>query len=100
MFLDSRLANTPQWWMTKPGDYQMRIPEVFRKCVVFLGRVLPDGNPRFGGTGFFVTVKHSEHRFCYLVTAQHVANRLSLGEWCIRFNMKNGRFVDAKVNKD
>jgi hypothetical protein len=83
----------------------MRIPEASRNAVVFLGREVSKGNVRetkFLGTGFFVSVqsKNPERKFIFLVTAQHVAEKLALGDWIMRINMKNGQFRDFRMTKD
>jgi len=104
MFLDTRLGNTPRWFLTKPKDWGMRIPESVRKSVVFLGRVINKGTVEefhFAGTGFFVLVpsetRDSSH-LC-LVTAKHVAMQLLLGNWVMRINTKNGAFKDFRGDK-
>ena len=84
MFHDTRLGNTPRWFFTRPRDWNMRVPDDVLKSVVFLGRVLEKGSTRefrFLGTGFFVSVPSSlpDLAYVYLVTAQHVADKLALG---------------------
>ncbi len=84
----------------------MRVPDVVRKGVVFLGRTITQGSQThkvFTGTGFFVTVP-SEDRpkdkvHIYLVTAKHVAAKLSLGDSMVRANAKEGSFVDIELEK-
>jgi len=55
MILDTRLGNTPRWFLTPPKDYTMRVPDEIRDCVVFLGAEAKalSGRivelPRFGG---------------------------------------------------
>jgi hypothetical protein len=97
-YVDTRLGGIPRYYMTPPEDADMRVPEVLRQCVVFIGvsDVTPGGQPTlsFRGTAFFVTVS-SESRvdqgFYYLVTAKHVARRLRGREIIVRANTKDGR---------
>lgn len=100
MFSDRRLANDLKWHFNKPLDWNMRVPDGVRKCVVFLGRVVPNKPERpvvFGGTGFFIMVQKGtipDKLTCYLVTARHVAEQLALGEWVMRANTHDGKFFD------
>jgi hypothetical protein len=102
MFLDTRLGNDQHWFLTAPKDSVMRVPEVVRKCVVFLGRVFPKGYEEelyFCGTGFVVSVPSSlpERSHLCLVTAKHVVEMLALGDWFMRVNTKEGGFIDLGV---
>src|SRR5689334_3530728 len=98
MFTDRRLAGDLKLYHNKPRDWNMRVPDAVRKCVVFLGRVIPNSKkpPVFGGTGFFVVVQRAnpDSLACYLVTARHVAERLALGPWVMRANTRGGQFLD------
>jgi hypothetical protein len=93
MFLDSRLGNTPRWFLYKPKDWNMRVPDETIKSVVFIGRLLESGgqiDAKFSGTGFFVQVPSAQvntRAYNYLVTAKHVANAVSLKHWFIRANV-------------
>jgi hypothetical protein len=83
----------------------MRVPEPIRKNVVFLGRRLQKGNEeevRFVGTGFFVMVpsRFPDRGYLYLVTARHVVDILTLGDWVMRVNTRTGGCVDFWGNKD
>jgi hypothetical protein len=103
MFLDTRLGARPRWFLNRPKDWKMRVPEIVRECVVFLGRVVRKGateEHKFRGTGFLVSVP-SETRnanFFYLVTAKHVAEQLSLGDFFITVNSQGGGTIT--VNGD
>lgn len=96
MFLDSRLGNTPRWFLRPPKDWNMRVPDLVRECVVFIGRILNKGSleeKRLIGTAFLVGKPLSDGRltFFYLATARHVAEPLmSGGDWFIRFNTSDG----------
>lgn len=83
----------------------MRIPETFRKCVVFLGRIGTDGRgeeyPHFGGTGFIVSVPGplcADRHYLYLVTAKHVVDRLAGSEWIVRANAADGQIQNFKAS--
>jgi len=101
MFLDTRMGE-PQWHLSCPKDYFMRVPHQFLDCVVFVGRIVPKGSvsePVVTGTAFLLsvpcTLRHGFHT--YLVTARHVAEPLTWGEWFIRINTNNG-VRDVRVN--
>ena len=106
MFLDSRLGNTPRWFLSRPKDWKMRVPDTVRDCVVFVGRVINYGTEERrmpAGTAFIVTVPSEEYPdtvYMYIVTARHVARQLSLGgPWFVRFNLKAGEFAEATVDE-
>lgn len=74
----------------------MRLPDEVLKSVIFLGQ--RDLDPRtgvertrFGGTAFFVAmpIGNGVDLLC-LVTAKHVAEKIDVGEFCIRANTKGG----------
>jgi hypothetical protein len=102
MFVDRRLGGMTRWHLSPPRDYLMRLPDEVRESVVFVGRVIPVGGReerRLLGTAFVVGVVAEDDpnvKCLYLVTARHVAAQLSLGgPWFVRFNTKEGGFVDA-----
>jgi hypothetical protein len=100
VYCDRRIANVQKWWLTPPEDADMRVPDVIKKCVVFLGRLqIIRGNfaslsPE--GTGFLVGVPsefdppESGQAFHYLVTAKHVIDGLVGAESGARMNRKDG----------
>jgi hypothetical protein len=102
MILDTRLGNTPRWWLTPPKDGKMRVPDQVRESVVFVGRLIAYGTEerqRPLGTAFFVSVPSEafpDVTYLYLVTARHVAKGLSLGgPWFLRFNVTGGGIGQA-----
>ncbi len=103
MFLDTRLGNTPRWFFSQPRDWNMRVPDEIRDCVVFVGRVLRAGSReerRLTGTAFVASVPVTcglKLSFLYLVTARHVAHALSLGDWFIRLNTNAGPCEEARL---
>ena len=101
MFLDTRLSNTPRWYINKPKGWNMRIHDSILDCVVFVGRILRKGSQeenRLTGTAFIVEMPLlDETTIFYLVTAKHIADRLvSGGEWFIRFNTQDGGYDEIR----
>jgi len=106
LFCDSRLANTETWHLIPPADFNMRIPDSIRKCVVYLGVEVIDGDSKrvaYKGTGFLLGVpgeKIPGGSFGYLATAKHVAVQFEGRNFYIRVNLKEGKSVDVVVAKD
>jgi hypothetical protein len=100
---DRRLANTVTWHLNPPPNFNMRIPDEVRKCVVYLGTEVADGaggkKIRYGGTGFFVSKpsKIADASFSFLVTAKHVADKLMGQTIYIRVNTQDGKSMNLKV---
>jgi hypothetical protein len=72
----------------------MRVPDEVLGCVVFVGRIITSGSQERrvpSGTAFIVTVPSEQFPdmgYTYLVTARHVAKKLSLGgPWFVRCNL-------------
>lgn len=53
----------------------MLVPERARKCVAFIG-IKQGGQFRPSATAFLVEVEDQQHRWKYLVTAEHVISGL------------------------
>ena len=94
---DIRMGDIQRWCLGPLGDYGMRVPDEVRKCVVFVG--LPqqqlDGSVQLQlrGTAFFVAIayKKNPHKlFVYLVTAKHVAEKITGQKFSIRANKIKG----------
>jgi hypothetical protein len=77
----------------------MRLGREARKCVVFFG-VPEDANEiTYRGTGFLAEFKHSSGRkFRYLITATHVATKLTAGDF-IRMNRVDGGAYNEEINR-
>lgn len=60
----------PLWMLAREVD--VRINELVRKSVCFLGIIGDNGDFAPYGTGFFVGLDQAGHRFFYLITAKHV----------------------------
>jgi hypothetical protein len=105
-FCDTRLANTETWHLIPPADFNMRLPDITRKSVVYLGIDNPDVSFRkisYRGTGFLMALpadKVSGAWFRYLVTAKHVAIQFKGKDFYIRANTIDGKSMDIKASKD
>ncbi|MBZ5549172.1 MAG: hypothetical protein LAO22_14650 [Acidobacteriia bacterium] len=96
--MDYRLGGVPQYFFTPREDIDMRVPNEVLKCVVFLGRdhgLVVD----WIGTGFLVAVQDGAFRFTYLVTANHVAEKLDGAPFKIRANRRSGEAVEIAANE-
>jgi hypothetical protein len=73
----------------------VRLPDEFRKTVVFLGLRSRDGRTDFKGTGFLVGMRSAANpnaSFVYLITARHCVRRAetSPGTLVVRVNTSDG----------
>ena len=71
----------------------MRVPDEIKKCVVFLGYQLANGEFKFAGTALFLGSEVNGHQSSYLVTARHVIDniyKLGLDTIWARLNKKGG----------
>jgi hypothetical protein len=88
-----------------PPNFDMRIPDTVRKCVVYLGVGTGSSvqNIHYGGTGFFIaktSKKAAGASFLFLVTAKHVAEELIGKQFYVRVNTTNGKFMHLQVAND
>jgi len=104
MFVDRRLGNTPRYYLKKPKDWRMRVPNEVCGCVAFVGRIIDKNGQQESvllGTAFIVSMPTEIDKgivFLYFVTAKHVADQLSLGgPWFVRMNTKDGDVADLEV---
>jgi len=96
VYCDRRLGSKSRYYLGRPIDFDMRVPDEIRDCVVFLCvQVGQEGAQRFryGGTAFFVSTP-SETRpdaaYVYLVTARHnIEKSKQHGALYLRVNTKN-----------
>jgi hypothetical protein len=104
IIVDSRLANTPRYYMgPTPPWIHMRIPPEILKSVLFIGYPYED-NGREGfkpiATGFVVSVPHGNTSYRYLVTTKHAIDSLGVKQKQIRFNRKSdGHAVVVNLNE-
>lgn len=75
----------------------MFIPDEVRKCVIYIGYRLPNGEMSLQGTAFFVarTIEGTEKGFIYLLTAAHVIQGINTvdnfdGKVLLRVNFLDG----------
>ena len=94
MHSDTRIGNKPRYFLAPPEEkLDMRVPDEFRQCTVFLARD-NKSNLEFTGSAFFISVRStdpalSEYGSFYLVTARHVID--NSGENILfRANIKDG----------
>ena len=79
-YIDKRLGNTLQYYLSPREDINMRVPDEIRQCVVFVGLPVTQPNGQvalsFKGTAFFVAIPSvvipGDSYIC-IVTAKHVA---------------------------
>ncbi|MDQ2785734.1 MAG: hypothetical protein M3Y58_12110, partial [Chloroflexota bacterium] len=96
MILDTRLGNTPRWFLTPPKDYTMRVPDEIRECVVFLGVVVTGETGRIErrllGTAFIIAMPAQDPSVshAYLVTAAHLLDKIGVNQFFIRANTVSG----------
>lgn len=100
--VDTRLGGHPLWYTFVRDDIDMRVPDEFKDCVVFVGRQQKYKNQlRFQavGTGFLVALGDSSAASPYLVTARHVAEDCR-SKFFIRTNTTEGkyRFIASETN--
>jgi hypothetical protein len=106
LFCDRRLANTETWHLIPPADFNMLLPDITRKSVVYLGIDISDGGLRkisYRGTGFLMGMpadKFPGAWFGYLVTAKHVAIQFKGKDFYIRANTIDGKSIDINATKD
>jgi hypothetical protein len=105
-FADRRLANTVIWHLNPPPNFNMKLPDEIRKCVVYLGNAEQKGSLYqiiYRGTGFFVGVnskRRPDSLFLFLVTAKHVADKLEYRNFYVRANTVEGKSESLKCDVD
>jgi hypothetical protein len=104
---DRRLANTVILYANEPSNFNMRIPDEVRKCVVFFGfeKVSNVGvkTITYGGTGFIVGMaspRIPNTGFLFLVTAKHVVQALQGRDFYIGVNDKKGNAAHFRGTRD
>ena len=102
---DDRMGGEPLHFLVQPKGILMRIADLVKRSVGFVGIKTPEGT-RWGGTVFFISIeeKYPVHgdailrrKFRYMVTAKHVADRLECGDSVIRFNSVRGRHIELET---
>lgn len=100
MYCARSMGGMEQWHIGEPPpEATMRIPEIVRKCVVFVGYRMASGEFRFAGTAFFMGrfIDDLQVGFKYVVTARHVVDGirdLGLKDVFLRMNKSDGTSMD------
>jgi hypothetical protein len=104
LYCDTRLGGVKRWYIGRPEEADMRIPDEMRKCVVFVGYRNREGVHCFAGTAFFVSREliGLQKSFMYVVTAKHVIDKIrdkNCDKVCLRTNFSDGkaRWVDTDI---
>jgi hypothetical protein len=84
-------------WLVIPGA-QMFVPDVVRRCVLFLGNKDEGGKFHPRATGFVVRFDEGGLGFTYIVTAEHAIVRFQERKWdvWVRSNLKGGGLLEEK----
>ncbi|MGB0079030.1 MAG: hypothetical protein WBP87_15820 [Candidatus Sulfotelmatobacter sp.] len=87
------MGGEPRYYLEQPQGVLMRISNLVRKCVGFVGIRGEGAEIKYGGTVFFVKISEDGLPFSYMVTAKHVAEELEGSDCVIRLNDKQGKSV-------
>jgi hypothetical protein len=79
--IDDRMGGEPLYYLSQPKGILMRISDVVRRCVAFVG-IHEDNGIRWGGTVFFVNVLEDGLTFYYMVTAKACCRRIGWQRLC------------------
>jgi hypothetical protein len=99
------MGGEPLYYLSQPKGILMRISDVVKRCVGFVG-IRTNSHIEWGGTVFFVRLNekaplHGDATFSssfpYMVTAKHIADKLDGSDCVIRMNNKQGRCVEFEV---
>src|SRR5208283_5368771 len=98
--IDDRMGGEPLYYLSQPKGILMRISDVVKKCVGFVG-IRQNSHIEWGGTVFFVSISENHQvrdtttfsrKFRYMVTAKHVVeDHLECSDCVIRVNNRQGR---------
>lgn len=110
LYCDTRMGGVKRWYIGKPEDADMRIPDNHLDCVCFICVKVKNSfgaeEDFFIGTGFYVTVPGTllpNFRFMYLVTARHIikdAEANGYSEFYVRMNTRDGSSITVLVNNE
>jgi hypothetical protein len=102
-YVDRRRAGEERWFLGKPEDARMRIPDDLLTMPIFLGGRDSSGNLHYRATAFLVATPTSRNRVGWpcLVTARHnVEHALrEYGNVCIRLNSREGGAADVEIRE-
>ena len=91
------MGGEPLYYFAQPKGILMRISDLVKRCVAFVG-IHDDSGIRWGGTAFFVNVVEGGLKFNYLVTAKHLADELPGSDCVIRVNNRQGCTETLEAN--
>jgi hypothetical protein len=104
-YQDQRIAGKPRYYIAREEEYLMRVPDELKRCVAFACYKDKQGNFKFAGTVFFVSVPmDSENRWVCTVTAKHILINLKtekdVDKIYLRMNRRDGGvdFVETNIN--
>ena len=95
--IDDRMGGEPLYYLEQPKGILMRISDLVRKCVGFVG-IREGAEIRYGGTVFFIKILEDNLTFSYMVTAKHVAEKLEGSDCVIRINPRQGRSTPLEAS--
>jgi hypothetical protein len=98
--VDCRMGGKPRYILTDSEDPFMRVPDVLKHCVAFIGCDLGGGKKDYIGTGFLVTIPSAKSgaNFQYFVTAKHVALTLDGLSIFVQHMLNSGETVQIEAN--
>ena len=118
-YVDRRFGSGERYHLTPPKDIAMRVPDVIRKTVLFIGvrEDLPEWE--WKGTGYLIAIPDLHHNFVgkteykgrrfenvtsipfmFLATARHVAEKLEGRDFALRTNKQDGSIVILEGHAD
>jgi hypothetical protein len=107
LYQDNRISRNPRYVLARqrPKEF-MHVPDVIRKCVVYVGFLSTNGEEDFRATAFFVMrmIPGVGQKF-YLVTARHVIQGISKvknfnGKVLLRMNLYDGTAKPIETDID
>ena len=97
LYPDFRIGGRPKFILASEPPELMFIPDEIRKCVVYIGYRLSNGEFSPQGTAFLVArpIEDTEYSFSYLVTAAHLIQGIGSkesfdGKILLRANFADG----------
>ena len=107
LYPDFRIGGKPKFVLADKPPKLMKIPDEIRKCVVYVGYRLPNGEMSLQGTAFLVAraIDGTDLAFYYLITAAHVIRGISSldnfnGKVLLRVNFFDGNAytIESDIN--
>jgi|ERR1039458_2576825 hypothetical protein len=95
--VDDRMGSESLYYLSQPKGILMRISDVVRQCVGFVG-IRQGIEVKYGGTVFFVKILDDNLRFSYMVTAKHIAEDMDGSDCFIRINNRQGSSINLEAS--